>query len=401
MKRTGEKEYRVRAYRVLGILAIAAAMVGLAATIGSAAIVTVSPINFDSSSDYDNTNPTQTTGLFRDLSNNGNINQSATDVNGGSYTVLNFVATVDTVAGRKAATAYDTTPTNGTVQNTFYGPVSMESDFLYKHQTNSTRMGMIALLSESGNGIGFLPYNGGSKGLGVYKLSSTGDIVGAFLASTGYAWNATTWYHMTMDVTFPSSTQVTVTGNLYALSPTTPAGTPGVSPLATVTYTGLLSTLGLNNYGEVGLTGIADALSNKVSFTDFGISGNDGNPVPLSGGPYSVGSGGNVALAGTLGAGSYGNITQWLWNLDNDGLFDDASGQNPTVSYDYLVNTLGLPADGVARPISVQVTNDVGLSSTAAGTLSITPEPATMTLLGMGGLVLGWSRMRSRKRRAA
>jgi hypothetical protein len=141
-----------------------------------------------------------------------------------------------------------------------------------------------------------------------------------------------------------------------------------------------------------------------VSATNWYVTGNDGKPVPVAGGPYSVvGSGGSAALAGTTGAGSYGTIAagDWLWDLDNDGLFDDATGQNPTVSYDYLVNTLHLPNDGVARPIGLKVTNDVSLTSTAAGTLSITPEPATMTLLGMGGLVLGWSRMRSRKRRAA
>jgi hypothetical protein len=383
-----------------GILAVGTVVVLLAqAPAAQAAIKTVSPINFDSSSDYDNTNPTQTTGLFRDLSNNGAINQSSTDVNGGSYTVLNFVATADTVAGKKAATAYDETPTNGTVQNTFYGPVSMESDLLYKHGTNSTKMGMISLLSESGNGIGFLPYNGGSRGLGIYKLGSTGDIVGAALASTAYTWSYTTWYHMTMDVTFPSSTQVTVTGNLYALSPATPAGTPGGSPVATVTYTGTLSTLGLNQYGEVGLTWIADATSNKTSFTDFGISGNDGTPVAVAGGPYTVLFNGNINLAGSTGTGSYGTVTTWAWDLDNNGSYE-TSGQTTNITYNYLVNTLGLSPDGVARAIGLKVTNDVSLTSTAAGTLSITPEPATMALMGLGGLCMGLARMRGRKRAA-
>jgi hypothetical protein len=53
-----------------------------------------------------------------------------------------------------------------------------------------------------------------------------------------------------------------------------------------------------------------------------------------------------------------------------------------------LVNTLGLSPDGVARAIGLKVTNNVGLTSTVAGSLTIMPEPATLAFLGFGAVGL-------------
>jgi hypothetical protein len=94
------------------------------------------------------------------------------------------------------------------------------------------------------------------------------------------------------------------------------------------------------------------------------------DPVANAGGPYVVEPGGTVVLDGLA---SYdpdgGNITSWLWDLDNDGQYDDGSGSQLIVSYAYLVETLNLiPGQ---HTIGLKVVDDEGEWKTAAGTLNL------------------------------
>ncbi len=95
-------------------------------------------------------------------------------------------------------------------------------------------------------------------------------------------------------------------------------------------------------------------------------------PLAEAGGPYAVNRGGSVDLNG---AGSYdpdgGGITAWRWDLDNDGPYDDADGATPTVTYLYLVNTLGLKPGN--RSIRLQVTDEEGETGVDTATLQIPP----------------------------
>ncbi len=96
-------------------------------------------------------------------------------------------------------------------------------------------------------------------------------------------------------------------------------------------------------------------------------------PLADAGGPYSVGPGQSVLFDGT---GSYdpdgGNITAWLWDLDNDGEFDDANGAQVNVSYQYLVYTLGLePGE---HTIGLKVIDDENDWDTDTAQLTIRPE---------------------------
>jgi len=96
-------------------------------------------------------------------------------------------------------------------------------------------------------------------------------------------------------------------------------------------------------------------------------------PVAEADGPYSVGPGQSVRLDAR---GSYdpdgGGITAWLWDLDNDGLYDDASGEQVDVTYEYLVNTLGLaPGDHI---IGLKVIDDENEWDTDTALLTIRPE---------------------------
>jgi hypothetical protein len=102
-------------------------------------------------------------------------------------------------------------------------------------------------------------------------------------------------------------------------------------------------------------------------------------------GPYTVGPGGSVLFNA---AGSYdpdgGSLTSYLWDLDNDGQYDDGSGLTFNASFSYLVDTLGLTLG--QHTIGLKVVDDEGEWGTDTSLLTITPEPATLALLVLGGI---------------
>jgi MYXO-CTERM domain-containing protein len=110
-----------------------------------------------------------------------------------------------------------------------------------------------------------------------------------------------------------------------------------------------------------------------------------------AGGPYVMSPGGTLNLDAS--GSTYANTS--LWNLDNDTNFDDASGVAPTISYSYLVNTLGLPTD-TWLTIGLQVNGDTG-THTAYTTLFITAPPPVSEPAGLG--LLGLALLGLRKRR--
>ena len=110
-------------------------------------------------------------------------------------------------------------------------------------------------------------------------------------------------------------------------------------------------------------------------------------PVANADGPYTCEYLSSVMLNGS---GSYerdaGSILHWYWDLTGNGVFNDAYGVNPTVTWDYLVNTLGL-TPGQSHTVAIKVLDDDNeWSTTAYSSLFIAiPEPATLLLLGFGG----------------
>jgi len=128
-------------------------------------------------------------------------------------------------------------------------------------------------------------------------------------------------------------------------------------------------------------------------------------PVADAGGPYTVGPDQSVIFDGSE---SYdpdgGLITAWLWDLDNDGSYDDASGELVNKTYDEL-RALGL-APGLHQ-IGLQVFDDEDESDTDTAELLILSEmdfgdapdgPYATLLLNDGArhiidptVYLGWS----------
>lgn len=111
------------------------------------------------------------------------------------------------------------------------------------------------------------------------------------------------------------------------------------------------------------------------------------DPFASANGGYSVGPGGSVNFNGTA---SYdrdgGSINSWLWDLNNDGLYNEGSGSIVNKSYDYLINTLHLHLGD--NTVGIKILDDEGEWATDTSILTITPEPATMLLFAVGAVLL-------------
>ncbi|HUT95464.1 MAG TPA: PKD domain-containing protein [Thermoguttaceae bacterium] len=93
-------------------------------------------------------------------------------------------------------------------------------------------------------------------------------------------------------------------------------------------------------------------------------------PTADTGGPYIISEGEELLLNGSGSSDPGGDSLTYAWDLDGDGNFDDAVGENPTVSWATLFG-LGLASDGTALPIALEVNDGEGGVHSAASTLRI------------------------------
>lgn len=86
------------------------------------------------------------------------------------------------------------------------------------------------------------------------------------------------------------------------------------------------------------------------------------NEAPLAnpGGPYAILEGSSVQLDGTGSSDPNGDPISYAWDLDNDGLFDDAFVARPSLSFN----------DDGSFPVSLRVSDSL-LTSTASATVSV------------------------------
>jgi len=129
------------------------------------------------------------------------------------------------------------------------------------------------------------------------------------------------------------------------------------------------------NFGNypVGLRVTDDGgASHSVSRT---VDVDQGNRPPIAdaGGPYSIAHGDAVTLDG-LGSydpdtGCGDNVMAGAWDVDNDGQYDDATGEMPTIPWSPQLAALGAGT----HTIGLRVVDGFGLAGTATTSLTITP----------------------------
>lgn len=121
--------------------------------------------------------------------------------------------------------------------------------------------------------------------------------------------------------------------------------------------------------------------ANGIGSTQLAVYVGNKAPTVAVGGPYTIAEGTNLTLAATA-TDADGDTLTYTWDLNGDGIYGDASGANPTLTWAQL-NALGITDGQATRQIKVHVDDNHGhLVEAAPGTLTVTNAAPTLTLGG-------------------
>lgn len=124
------------------------------------------------------------------------------------------------------------------------------------------------------------------------------------------------------------------------------------------------------------LIAVGDVGSGYGGGYDFGLVQLRVNAATMSaGGPYTIGAGEALTLDGTVSSDPSGLGLTYAWDLDGDGLYDDATGSAPTLSWAEL-QAAGVPGSGVVT-IGLEVRNARGETARETANLTVLSQVAT------------------------
>ncbi len=99
-------------------------------------------------------------------------------------------------------------------------------------------------------------------------------------------------------------------------------------------------------------------------------------PVANAGGPYTISEGQSLTLNASGSSDPDNDTLTYAWDTDNDGLFDEAVGVTPTLSWSEL------PQDGpTTRDIRVQVSDGTNTTISSPTTLTVLNAPPQVTII--------------------
>lgn len=149
---------------------------------------------------------------------------------------------------------------------------------------------------------------------------------------------------------------------------------------------GATPTLTWNELLALGITDGPSTWQVRVGTDDGNGTVNTSLPVPLTvmnapptadaGGPYAIAEEDDLTLSGS-GTDPNADLLTYSWDLNGDGIFDDASGAAPTLTWAQLV-TLGIDHGPSIFNVQLRVSDGDGAETTSlATTLSIGNSPPT------------------------
>jgi sugar lactone lactonase YvrE len=110
-------------------------------------------------------------------------------------------------------------------------------------------------------------------------------------------------------------------------------------------------------------------------------------PTADANGPYAITEGDAVVLDASASSDPDGDPLIYTWDLNNDSVYGDVSGETPTVSWATLYS-FGIDDNGT-YPVSVQVDDGRGGSDTAASTIAVSNKAPILYTTGASTVTVG------------
>jgi len=139
----------------------------------------------------------------------------------------------------------------------------------------------------------------------------------------------------------------------------------------------LTSQLAVQSDGRIVLAGASLALGDgPAALVLARYLGDNWSPTVSAGGPYTVTVGGTLALNASHSADPDGETLSYSWDVNGDGIFRDATGVSPTLTWAQL-QALGVAHAGTSFNVRVRVDDGHGhVVDSAAVQVTINPAPS-------------------------